>query len=267
MAEERYVLATGSEGEDRLAVVNEVHGPDTRAFLLRAGLKPGMRVADIGCGIGTISCWIAEQVGVDGTVTGVDVSADQVATARRRADAAGIDNVTFTVASAYDTELEAEGFDLVFCRFVLMHLQRPEEALQEMRGLLRPGGILVVEDGDFTALFCHPPLAAFDRCMELYRVAGAQHGADFEIGRKLFALVRSVGFRAADVAMAQPVCVEGEAKRLPEWTLAESASLLVEAQLATSAEISDLVKTLSAYAVQDGTAIGMARMMQVTAIK
>ena len=45
------------------AVVNEVHGPDTRAFLQRAGLKSGMRVADIGCGIGTISCWMAEQVG------------------------------------------------------------------------------------------------------------------------------------------------------------------------------------------------------------
>lgn len=267
MAEERYVLATGSEGEERLAVVNEVHGPDTRAFLLRAGLKPGMRVADIGCGIGTISCWMADQVGPGGTVVGVDVSAEQVATARRRADALGIGNVTFAVASAYDTGLDAEGFDLVFCRFVLMHLQRPKEALLEMRSLLRPGGILAVEDGDFTALFCHPPLAAFDRCMELYRAAGERHGADFEIGRRLYALVRAVGFDSAEVAMAQPVCVQGAAKRLPEWTLAESAELLIEAQLTTLSEIKDLLRTLTAFAAQDGTTIGMARMMQVAATK
>jgi len=267
MAEEKYVLATGEEGEKRLAVVNEVHGPDTRAFVRRAGLKPGMRVADIGCGIGTISCWMAEQVGTGGSVQGVDVSEGQVATARRRADAVGIENVTFTVASAYDTGLEAESFDLVFCRFVLMHLQRPEDALREMRRLLRPGGVLAVEDGDFTALFSYPPLDAFDRCMALYRAAGERHGEDFEIGRRLYALVRQVGFDSAEVAMAQPVFVHGEAKRLPEWTLTESANLLIEAQLTTQAEIDDLVATLSAFAAQDGTAIGMARMMQVAATK
>jgi len=267
MAEERYVLATGAEGEERLAVVNAVHGPDTRAFLLRAGLRLGMRVADIGCGIGTISCWMAEQVGAGGSVQGVDVSEGQVETARRRAGAAGIENVTFTVASAYDTGLESENFDLVFCRFVLMHLQRPEEALREMRRLLRPGGTLAVEDGDFTALFSYPPLEAFDRCMALYRAAGERHGADFEIGRRLYALVREAGFGSADVAMAQPVFVHGEAKRLPEWTLTESADLLIEAQLTTKAEIASLVATLSAFAAQDGTAIGMARMMQVAATK
>ncbi len=267
MAEERYVLATGTEGEQRLAVVNEVHGPDTRAFLLRAGLRPGMHVADIGCGIGTISCWMAEQVGAEGAVFGVDVSAEQIATAQRRAEAAGIGNVTFASASAYDTGLEAEGFDLVFCRFVLMHLQRPEEALREMRTLLRPGGILAVEDGDFTALFCYPPLPAFDRCMELYRAAGERHGADFEIGRRLYALVRAVGFDSAEAAMAQPVFVRGEAKRLPEWTLAESAGLLAEAQLTTSAEIAELVAELHAFTTRDGTVIGMARMMQVTAVR
>ena len=267
MAVERYVLATGPEGEARLAVVNEVHGPDTRAFLLRAGLKPGMRVADIGCGIGTVACWMAGHVGEAGAVVGVDVSAEQVATARRRAEAAEVGNVTFTVAGAYDTGLEANTFDLVFCRFVLMHLQRPADALQEMRALLRPGGILAVEDGDFNALFCDPPLPAFDRWVELYQAAGERHDADFGIGRRLYQLVRAAGFDSAEVALAQPVFVRGEAKRLPEWTLAESANALIEAQLTTSAEIRELVAALAAFTAQEGTIIGMARMMQVTAAK
>lgn len=267
MVVERYVLATGSEGEERLAVVNEVHGPDTRAFVLRAGLTQGMRVADIGCGIGTVSCWMAAQVGASGAVVGVDVSAAQVETARRRAEASGVGNVTFAAVDAYSTGLEANAFDLVYCRFVLMHLRRPADALREMRALLRPGGILAVEDGDFTALFCHPPLPAFERCMELYRAAGERHGADFGIGRRLYELVRAAGFDSAEVVLAQPVCAQGEAKRLPEWTLAESANALIEAQLTTSAEIDALVAALASFAAQDGTAIGMARMMQVTAVK
>ena len=67
--------------------------------------------------------------------------------------------------------------------------------------------------------------------------------------------------------MAQPVYQRGAAKRLPEWTLAESAELLIEAQLTTLSEIKDLLRTLTAFAAQDGTVIGMARMMQVAATK
>ncbi len=267
MTKERYVLATGDEGERRLEVVNGVHGPDTEAFLRRAGLRAGMRVADIGCGIGTISCWMGRVVGPEGEVVGVDVSAAQVATARRRAEQSDISNVTFAQASAYDTGLERESFDLVFSRFVLMHLQRPQEALTEMVALLRPGGTLAVEDGDFTSLFCSPPLPAFDRCLELYRAVGAKQGADFLIGQRLYGLVRAAGFASADVALAQPIFAVGEEKRLPEWTLEESADALIEAGLTTAEEIVALTSALSDFAARDGTVIGMARMMQVAAKK
>ena len=74
--------------------------------------------------------------------------------------------------------------------------------------------------------------------------------------------------RLGDVRVGEAsLFVRGEAKRLPEWTLTESAELLIEAQLTTQAEIASLVATLSAFAAQDGTAIGMARMMQVAATK
>lgn len=267
MAEERYVLATGEEGERRLALVNSVHGPDTEAFLLRAGLKAGMRVADIGCGIGTISCWMGEAVGFQGAVIGVDVSEGQVAAATRRAGIAGLHNVTFSHASAYETGLERAAYDLVFCRFVLMHLQRPADALNEMYALLTPGGILAVEDGDFTSLFCSPPLPAFDRCMELYRAAGEKHGADFRIGQRLYGLVREAGFMEMQVRLAQPVFASGEVKRLPEWTLAESAAVLIEGKLTTAEEIEALTFSLADYASTEGTIVGMARMMQVAARK
>jgi ubiquinone/menaquinone biosynthesis C-methylase UbiE len=164
MADERYVLATGEEGAYRLRVVNSVHGPDTEAFLRRAGLQAGMRVADIGCGIGVLSCWMAGQ----GTeVVGVDVSAGQIEQARLAAEREGIGNVQFVCAGAYATGLESETFDLVFSRFLLMHVQRPAASIAEMKRLLKPGGILAVEDGDFSAPFCHPPNGAYDRCFDL----------------------------------------------------------------------------------------------------
>src|SRR5947208_1242084 len=90
---DRYVLATGAGGAYRLRLVDEVHGADTRAFLLRAGLRPGMRVADVGCGTGTVACWMAEQVGPDGSVVGIDVSEGQIQQARVNAAAVGLHNV------------------------------------------------------------------------------------------------------------------------------------------------------------------------------
>jgi ubiquinone/menaquinone biosynthesis C-methylase UbiE len=264
---EHYVLATGEEGAYRLHLVNSVHGPDTEAFLLRAGLRPGMRVADIGCGIGTISCWMAEQVGPSGSVMGVDVSAGQVEQARQNAVQAGLANVAFVTASAYDTGLPSESFDLVFSRFLLMHLSDPQAALQEMARLLKPGGVLACEDGEFIGPFCEPPSPAFTRCFELYRGVVESHGADPLVGPKLYRMCLEAGFPEPEVAVVQPAFVRGDQRRLPEWTLAESAQAILEAGLATRGELDAILAELKGLAEEGRTLFGMARMTQVWARK
>jgi ubiquinone/menaquinone biosynthesis C-methylase UbiE len=265
--DDRYVLATGEEGAYRLRVVNSVHGPDTEAFLLRAGLRPGMRVADVGCGIGTISCWMGEQVGQAGSVVGVDVSAGQVEEARRNALAAGLGNVTFVEASALNTGLPRESFDLVFSRFLLMHLADADSALREMAALARRGGVLACEDGDFTAPFCEPPSAAYERCFELYRAVVASRGADPLIGRKLYWMFLEAGFEEPDVELAQPAFVRSDQRRLPEWTLSECAPAILEAKLATREELDAILAELKGLADEGRTLFGMARMTQVWARK
>lgn len=264
-SEDRYVLARGEEGAYRLRVVNRVHGPDTERLLRTAGLRPGMRVADIGCGVGAVTAWIAREVGPDGEVVGVDIGEEQVRQARETMEAEGIRNARFVVAGAGDTGLPHGEFDLVFCRFVLMHVPDPVRALREMRDLLRPGGILVCEDGDFTSPFCEPPSPAFDRCFELYSAVGARRGLDFRIGPKLYRMFLEAGFRKPNVALAQPVFARGEEKRLPEWTLQESAPALLEAGLATPEEIDEVVTAMQALAEDESVLFGMARMTQVWA--
>jgi SAM-dependent methyltransferase len=272
MSNERYVLPSGDEAERRLAVVDSVHGPDTHLFLSKVcRLQEGLSVADIGCGVGTVSCWMAGAI--DAIVTGVDASEAQIRTANARRDRLfreelrAVGNVTFLQGSAYGTGLEPESFDMVYSRFVLMHLQRPADAIAEMQRLLKPGGILALEDGDFDSPFCYPPCAAYDRAFELYRLAGAQHGADFNIGRKLFGLVTAAGFENAEVQLAQPAYTRGDARRLPEWTLAESAASLIEAGLSSREEINSLLADLERYAADETNLIAMARVAQVSARK
>ncbi len=263
----RYVLATGDQAAYRLRIVNEVHGADTEAFLRRAGIRPGLRVADIGCGVGVVSAWIGEQIGRDGELVGVDISEAQVEQATRLAQERGIGHARFHTASADATGLPADRFDLVFCRFVLMHMERPEDGIREMRRILKPGGVLAVEDGDFTAPYCFPPIPAFNRAFELYRAVGEARGQRFQIGRELYRLVLEAGFREPEVTLAQPAFVRGDAKRLPEWTLSECAPVLIEAGLTTQEEIDRLTAELQSYAEDESTFIAMARMTQVWARK
>jgi len=77
-----------------------------------------MRVADIGCGVGTVTAWLAKIVGSDGSVVGIDESGAQLSEAREQLNGDG-DNVSFVQASAMDVGLPAESFDLVYCRFLL----------------------------------------------------------------------------------------------------------------------------------------------------
>jgi len=262
-----YVLATGGEGAHRLRIVHEVHGEDTLRFLERAGLAAGMRVAEFGCGTGMITREIARQVGASASVVGIDISPEQIGTARELSARPEYTGIEYRTASAYETGLEESSFDFVYSRFMLMHIQFPEQALAEMHRVLKPRGALAVEDGDFDSPFCDPPSAAFDRCFDLYRQMGSRENANFDIGRRLASLVRAQNFCVRSVSLAQPVVVGGEAKRLPEWTLEEIAAGVLEAGLASKAEMAALTTEMQRLASDETVVFAMARVMQVAAVK
>jgi ubiquinone/menaquinone biosynthesis C-methylase UbiE len=188
-----YVLATGDEGAARLQLLDEVYGASSRAACTAAGLGEGWRVADIGCGVGDMSCWFGESVGPTGDVIAMDVSADQLVHARRLAARCGLGNVSISEGSAYEPGLPRGELDLVFCRFLLCHLQRPAEALAQMAALLRPGGTLVVQDMVMTSMFSDPPSRAYRRFAELGVDVGAALGVDYDVGRRLFGMFGDLG--------------------------------------------------------------------------
>ena len=89
-------------------------------------MKVGWRVADIGCGVGLVSFWMAEKVGSTGSVAAVDASAAQIEKAGSYSVRPGFANIVFHAANAYETGLPRESFDLVFSRFLMCHLpERP----------------------------------------------------------------------------------------------------------------------------------------------
>ncbi|RRA98958.1 methyltransferase domain-containing protein [Larkinella rosea] len=106
-------------------------------------LKPGLSVLDVGCGSGAITRGIAERVGPQGRVLGIDPSENLIVQARSHSES--LPQLAFQQADIYSYET-AERFDIVTCARVLQWLAKPEEALARMANLVKPGGFLAVLD-------------------------------------------------------------------------------------------------------------------------
>jgi len=118
---------------------------DAQAALLAASaLRNGERVLDVACGTGLVSFAAARAVGPSGDVLGVDLSGGMVDAARQRATQRGVTNAAFARMDAESLALPDASFDVVLCALGLMYVPDPEQALREMRRVLRPGGRLVV---------------------------------------------------------------------------------------------------------------------------
>ncbi len=137
-------------------------GPLGRLAMDALGVRPDERVIDVGCGCGGATLELAERVGSDGAVVGVDVSTPMLAIARRRAAAAGAANVRFTAADAQTHAFAAGAADAVFSRFGVMFFADPAAAFANLRTALRPSGRLafVCWRGLELNAFMTAPLAA-----------------------------------------------------------------------------------------------------------
>jgi SAM-dependent methyltransferase len=186
----------------------------TLTELLHAGTRygPGEHVLEAGCGVGAQTLTLARN-SPEARFTCVDVSAESLAAARARADAAGLRNVTFRRADLFELPFPEERFDHVFVCFVLEHLARPREALAALRARLRPGGTLTVIEGDHGSTFFHPDDADARRAVDCLVTLQARAGGDALIGRRLFPLLVEGGLRDVSVS---PRMVYVDASR-PEW--------------------------------------------------
>ncbi len=128
-----YVLATGKVGAKALDLQQEIIAQGSYNLLQKAGLKAGMVAYDVGCGSGAMTVYLAQQVGSNGRVYAVDVSEEQLNVARQKVKEAGLSNVTFIQADAQQLEQLPDTLaDIIYFRYLLVHLSQPQLALENM---------------------------------------------------------------------------------------------------------------------------------------
>src|SRR5262249_11821893 len=221
--------------------------------------------ADLGCGVGMVTALLADLVGPEGHVVGVDSSPAQLVQAREQLHP-GRTNVSLVKASATDTGLTPESFDLVYCRFLLIHLPDPAKALREMGALLKPGGVLVCEDGDLTSAESRPP-SALGAFADLFGRLGPRRGVEYTLGSRLFHMVLDAGFPAPEITFNQPVLARGEHKRLLALSVAEAGPAFIEEGLTPGEALGRPLAELRRLNAAGAVLAVMPRMAQVWARK
>ena len=142
----RYRISNADPGEDdRLALLEELNDPGTITRLTNLGVAPGWRCFEVGAGRGSIAKWLAEATSPGGSVVAADLDT-------RFLDRLSIPNLEVRRVDVLSDELPRGEFDLVHTRALLMHLDARDAGLERLIGCLKPGGIIMVEEGDrFTA--------------------------------------------------------------------------------------------------------------------
>jgi ubiquinone/menaquinone biosynthesis C-methylase UbiE len=156
-------------------------------------LRPGQHVLDVGCGPGTITIDLAQLV-APGNVVGIDNEPAPLGPALTEAQRQGVRNVSFAVGDVYQLNYPDTTFDIVHAHQLLQHLMEPVAALEEMRRVCKPGGLVAARDADFTAMTWYPLDARLDRWLDMYQRVARSNCAEPDAGRRLLCWARAAGF-------------------------------------------------------------------------
>ena len=204
-----YIHARDAEEYQRLRDQALMWQAATEAVFDRIGLGPGMSCLDVGSGPGAVMRLMADRVGPQGRVTGIEI--DGTLGAQALADLRAQGGAEFALIDANLLDLDTvpgAPFDLTFCRLFLMHMQEPVTVLEKMLFWTKPGGIVAAQEFDFGAIAIEPICPAMAEFNRLFESVFRAHGRNLRAGRQLPAQFEAAG-------MGVPDGTNAEAKFLP----------------------------------------------------
>ncbi|MER9559343.1 class I SAM-dependent methyltransferase [Mesorhizobium sp. M0323] len=231
----------------------------TEHVLRSAGIGPGMRVLDIGCGVGDVSLLAGRLVGPAGSVLGVDRSAEAVDIAERRATESGQCYWTRFTTAELDTFSPDGSFDAVIGRLVLMYLPDPAATLRRLAGFLRPGGIVAVQEMAMPLTRSFPEAPLFGKCRGWIIDTIERAGFEVDMGGRLPMVFAGAGLPAPRMNSAG-LAGSGPDSPIYDYIAGTLRSLLPMAEAvgtatAAEVEVDTLAERLRNEAVEQQTCI------------
>jgi SAM-dependent methyltransferase len=208
---------------------------------------------------------LAHRSGPSGFSLGLDLDGELLGVARAEALDRGLTSIEFRVARAED--LVEAGLDLAYARQLLMHLETPDDVVAAMASAVKPDGVVVLEDCDFSACFTYPRCDAYDTLVGWYVTVVARRGGNAHIGQRLPEILRHAGLELRGLHVSQPAFVTGRQKHLIEVSMDKSRSAVVGEGLASDDEYDIAHKALIEFTNDPTTLVSVPRMIQAWAVR
>ena len=186
----------GDEAEKeiyRLESQARVRWPQEVIVLRNAGLKVGTRIADIGCGSGIITEYLANEVDASGLVVGIENNEKLFNLAKTK-------NAKYKQVQIINNDagrlgdIDDNNFDLVYARFILQHLSDPSALLIEAERILKPGGKVIVMDADDSLFYITPYHKEMGEFLSEVSKGQTKYGGDRNIGHKIPCMLFDAGY-------------------------------------------------------------------------
>jgi ubiquinone/menaquinone biosynthesis C-methylase UbiE len=254
-----YALQRAPAETRRLQVQAQMLKPATQRLFEQAGIGPGMRVLELGSGAGDVALLLAERVGPQGEVFGVEIDADILETARKRVREAGFTNVSFVNADIADLPLEG-AFDAIVGRLIFIHLPSPVSALHRLSMMVRPGGIVAFQEYDmahFTTTAVHPPNTLAEQMFTWIGEAFRRVGLPLRMGLELYRAFLDAGLPAPQM-LGEAMIITGTNQigcRLGAETTRSLLPLILKFGLATAEEVG--IDTLEERMIEEAVEQGL----------
>jgi len=234
----RYVLGNDPDELARLDHQSALIARPTRTLLQAAGIGSGMRVLDLGAGLGHVTRIAGELVGPAGAVVGIDESADVLAVARRRVEEAGERHVTFETGDVASWQAP-QPFDAVIGRLILFHLPDPAIVVRHHLQNLRAGGLFAAIDYDLGSCRCEPRVALVEEALGWVREAFIAAGAWPHVGARLGPILVTAGLQDVTTLGLQAYLPPGDpaAAHLVAGVVRSLSNAIVARGIATAEQI------------------------------
>lgn len=152
--------------------------------------------------------------------------------------------------------------DLVYARFILTHLRKPQALLAQAKRVLKPGAQILVEDIDIAGGFSYPDSPALYASSDLYMALSRRRGGDPIIGRRLSLILEEAGFRDVGTTVVQPFSRQKGAKDVATLTFAAISDGLKAEGLASAEDIDRISREIEVFNANPDTVVSMPRIFQ-----
>jgi ubiquinone/menaquinone biosynthesis C-methylase UbiE len=234
-----YAMGYTEDELHRLTDQAQLYASSTRALLLEAGIGPGMRVLDVGCGPGDVSLLLAERVGPTGEVVGVDTNDRVLQLARARVSDRGATQVRFVQVDLRELPVDTV-FDAVVGRFVLMYLADPADVVRRVAQYVCAGGVVAFQEFqfEFTPL-ASAPVPLFEQFRSWGSAVFRRAGVETSMGLRLWQVFLDAGLPAPSLHLDGYMACPGDelAARVVANSLRSALPLVEQFGIATAAEV------------------------------